>query len=157
MVAFSVLLSVSSISTHSWSWCACHLAFNSLQSYKARYLKKFVTCFRFQESAHSVAFLKFFSFLHSCLCSLEGSYFSCFTHSWYFTGHSDSRRLEFQLPVPEKEWGEDKTAHQKATESIGLQPESCWPAVRSPGARRALPIVILGPVLWARSIWFLEK
>ena len=53
---------VSSESSHSLSWCPCLLAFNSLRrpSYKARPFKNFVTCFRFQQSVHSVAFFFFF-------------------------------------------------------------------------------------------------
>lgn len=35
--------------------------------------------------------------------------------------HSDSRREELQLLVPEKEQREDKTAHQEAAKGFGLR------------------------------------
>lgn len=156
--------SVSSASSHSLSGCPCLLAFNSLQrpSYKTRPFKNFVTCFRFQKSAHSVAFL-FWSyphplfFLHTQMPMLPWRkfFFSASLAPVTLVAQSDSRREE--LPPPEKEWREEKIAHQEAPERIDLKPGSFWSAVRSPVARHVLPIVILGLVLWVRSIWLLGK
>lgn len=75
------------------------LAFHSLQrpSYKARPFINFVTCFRFQESARFVAFLKLLfkkkTFLHWCLYSLEEVISLGFTHSCYFSGPLKKGRI----------------------------------------------------------------
>lgn len=84
---------VSSMSTHSLSRCPCHSVFNSLQSYQVRRLKNVITCFCFQESAHSVAFLKvFFIFFLPFLFHIDVStplqevISFGFTHSCYISG-----------------------------------------------------------------------
>lgn len=150
LVAFSILLSLCLLNL---SWCPCLLAFHSLQrpSYKARPFINFVTCFHFQESAHSVAFLKLlFKRNFFTLMSIlpRRSYFSWF-HSLLLLQWptQEGKYYDFPYWAAVGGWREDNTAHQEATESTGFKTWSFWSAIRSPMARHLVSILIFWLVL----------